>query len=59
MIEEVLAETSPKKLALGVAGAYGVFWLVRRIATERKIKSLGGHAPRIQTWAPYGLWPSA
>lgn len=55
MIEEVLAETSPKKLALGVAGAYGVFWLIRRIATERKIKSLGGHATRIQTWAPYDI----
>lgn len=55
MIEEILAETSPKKLALGVVGAYGVFWLVRRIATERKIRNLGGHATRIKTWAPYGL----
>jgi hypothetical protein len=54
MIEELLAQTSPKTLALGVVGAWGVVLLVRRISTERKIQALGGHASRIKTWMPYG-----
>lgn len=54
MIEEILAQTSPKTLALGVVGALGVLWLVRRISTERKIRALGGHTRIIKTWLPYG-----
>lgn len=47
---------SPIVLALGAL----VLFIVGRsilhgVVEERKIRQLGGHAPRIQTWIPWGL----
>jgi cytochrome P450 len=56
MIEDLLVKVSPKTLAIGIVGVWGVIWLSRRIAEERKIRALGGHTSRIRTWAPYGLF---
>jgi hypothetical protein len=55
MIEELLAQTSPRTLVVGVVVICVVVALTRRISTERRIRALGGHTSRIQTWIPYGL----
>lgn len=54
MIEDLIEQTSPKTLALGVVGVWVVILVGRRIAKERKIQALGGHASKVKTWVPYG-----
>lgn len=55
MIEELLAQTSPKTLVVGVVVIWVVIALAQRIAIERRIRALGGHTSRVWTWIPYGL----
>ncbi|KAH8814950.1 cytochrome P450 [Xylogone sp. PMI_703] len=55
MIGSLLDQVSLKFIALGFATAYFLVKTIQWIITERKIRVLGGHAPRIRTYLPYEL----
>lgn len=55
MIEDVLNHTSPKTLGLTVVGILVLYTITKWIRVDLKIRSLGGRAPRVSTWLPFGI----
>jgi hypothetical protein len=54
MIGALLEHTSPKTLAVAAIAILCLLKVAQWIDVERKIRSLGGRAPRIRTWLPLG-----
>jgi hypothetical protein len=55
MIEQLLARTSVKSVAVVAIAVFVVLRLVKWIDAEIRIRKLGGHARRASTWLPYDL----
>ena len=54
MIEEILSDLSPEKVALG-SGLFLVFlFFVMKFRVAREIQNLGGKAPEIPSYLPVG-----
>jgi hypothetical protein len=58
MINEILERASPKTLAIAVVAIFVLFKITQWIKAELKIRALGGHAPKVRTFLPYGTSPS-
>lgn len=58
MIDIILDRASPKTIAIAVFAIFVLVKLTQRLNKERKIRALGGHAPRIPTWLPFGKFSS-
>jgi hypothetical protein len=56
MLEELLGHLSVPKVAAAAAAIYFLIYIVRWINTERKIKALGGHGPRVPARLPLGAY---
>lgn len=54
MIGALLDHISLKNLFSGLIIVYILFKITQWLNTERKIRALGGHAPRIPTYLPFG-----
>ncbi|KAK2626072.1 hypothetical protein QTJ16_004334 [Diplocarpon rosae] len=55
MIGGILAHVSPRTLFLGIVLVLTVWHVARRLHAERKIRALGGHAVRVESWLPWDL----
>ncbi|OJD18980.1 hypothetical protein AJ78_01008 [Emergomyces pasteurianus Ep9510] len=55
IVEELIQNLTPVRAVVGVTGFLVIFYWIRRIQIERKISSLGSHAPIIPTYLPLGL----
>jgi hypothetical protein len=58
MIEEILQHASPKLVVVAVIAILVLVLVTQWITTEWKIRSLGGHAHRVKTWLPGGMYPA-
>jgi hypothetical protein len=54
MIEDLLRDITFNKALLGLAGVSFVYYWVVSILVNREIYSLGGRAPRVFYYLPYG-----
>lgn len=54
IVEELIQNLTPTGTAVGVIGFLVIVYWIRRIQIERKISSLGTHAPIIPTYLPLG-----
>lgn len=54
VLDLLLEHASPKSTAITLVVALVLYAVFTRIIEERKIRSLGGHAPRIPNYAPLG-----
>lgn len=58
MIEELLANISPSRAALGLGlGLFILFWVLK-FRAARRIHLLGGKSPEIPTYLPVGKYSS-
>jgi hypothetical protein len=55
MIEEIFEHATPKMVVVAISAILILVLVTQRITTEWKIRSLGGHAPRVKTWLPLGI----
>jgi hypothetical protein len=54
MIDDIIAYVSIKTVCLAIVVAYCLITVSKWISDERKIRALGGHAPKIPSYLPYG-----
>jgi hypothetical protein len=54
MIEDILKHTSPFNIGVAFLGIFVLAVVTGWIREELKIRALGGHAPKIRTWLPWG-----
>jgi hypothetical protein len=54
MIEEIFHHVSITRVLVAFVVVLSLIWFTKWINTERKIRALGGHAPRIRTYLPGG-----
>jgi len=54
MIEQILEHTSPKSIIAALFAVLALVKVTQWINNERKIRALGGRAPVIKTWLPFG-----
>lgn len=54
MIDSLLEHVHPKSLAVAIVVLLVLAKFSQWVNKERKIRALGGHAPKIRTWLPYG-----
>jgi hypothetical protein len=54
MIEQILEHTSPKTIIAALFVVLALIKVTQWINNERKIRALGGHAPVVKTWLPFG-----
>lgn len=57
MIEEFITQMSPGRAALCFLGALVVLFTLRKMQVSMKIARLGGRAPQVRFYLPYGTWP--
>jgi hypothetical protein len=57
MIDGIIAYVSIKTVWLAIIVAYALLTISKWISDERKIRVLGGHAPKIPSYLPYGKSP--
>ena len=57
MIEGIVEYVSVKTVCLAIVVAYGLIAVSKWVSDELKIRALGGHAPRIPIYLPYGRHP--
>jgi len=55
MIDDIIAYVSIKTVCLAVILAYALITVSKWISDERKIRALGGHAPKIPSYLPFGM----
>lgn len=55
MIDSFLEQIHPKTLAVAVVALLILVRISQWVNKERKIRGLGGHAPKIRTWLPYDV----
>jgi hypothetical protein len=53
--EAILQHASPKTIAVALLAMYIVLETTQWTNTERKIRALGGHALRLETWLPWDI----
>ena len=58
MIEDIFNDLTKTNIAVGVFCLWVLWNLVTRIDEERRISSLGKHAPTIRVYLPYSTYPS-
>lgn len=54
LLNNIIDNVSRKDIVIGILGFFVVYISVKWISEERKIRSLGGHAPKIGTYLPFG-----
>ena len=55
MIDDIIAYVSIKTVCLAIIVAYVLLTVSKWISDERKISALGGHAPKIPSYIPFGM----
>lgn len=55
MIESLTHDVSVFNVAVFLFASYWIYGLFVRLNDSRRIRALGGHAPAISSWAPWGL----
>jgi cytochrome P450 len=55
MFDDIIAYVSIKTVCLAIIVAYGLVTISKWISDERKIRTLGGHAPKIPSYLPFGM----
>jgi hypothetical protein len=55
MIDDITAYVSIKTVYLAIILAYCLVTVSKWISDERKIRALGGHAPKIPSYIPFGM----
>ena len=56
MVGNILDHVLPKTLAIAIVAVLCLVKVSQWIKIELKIRALGGHAPKIRTWLPYGIY---
>jgi hypothetical protein len=54
MLEELVQSFTATRAVVALASIYLLVQLVQYVNTERKIRALGGHAPKMRGWLPWG-----
>jgi len=57
MIEDILKHTSPLNIAIAAITVYIVLKITGWVRVELRIRALGGRAPKIRTYLPWGIDP--
>ena len=57
MIDEILEHASPKTLGIVAVAIFVLVKISQWINKKLKIRALGGHAPKVRTFLPYGTSP--
>ena len=56
MIEDILQHLSPKTIAIAAIVVFSLVKISKRFSDERKIQALGGHAPELPSYLPFGTF---
>jgi hypothetical protein len=59
MIEDIIKHTSPRTVGAALLAVLILWKLSQWLTVEMKIRALGGHAPKIRTWLPWGTFSSS